>query len=86
MTELVDERAAGEGLADGHAEQQVLADGRLAVVPLRIERLDQRRHAAVLELLAQQVTRLDDARGELRIALGVDGAGQSETIGVVAQI
>src|SRR5215211_8759557 len=57
----------------------------MVVVALRVERLDEIRHAGLAEGLAKARPRFDEATRELRIPLGVDRARQAEAVDVVTQ-
>ena len=77
--------APDQGPRGRDAEQDIFADRRLMVVALGIERLDELGHARGGEPLAQEVSRLDQPAGELRMLLGVDHAGQAEAIDVLLE-
>ena len=75
-----------EGLADRLAEQQVLGERGVGVVALGIEHLDQPAELRIPQALAHRPARLEEARGQLRLRLGVDRAAQPHLVDVAVEL
>ena len=74
-----------ERLVDGHAEQEVFADGGVRVEARRVERLDEARHAALRELVLDGAAHLDEALGHGVVGAGVNLAEKPESVDVLVE-